>query len=137
MSQIALNPYFFFKGNCREAMEFYKSVFGGELTLMSYEDIPGMEIPEGLAGKLMHANLEGGDVHLMGSDTNGASDKSAKVSVSLTGTDQEHMTEVFNKLSEGGAVGHPLQLQPWGDMLGDLIDRFGIEWMVSITLSKQ
>lgn len=135
MQPILVNPYVFFKGNAREAMEFYKSIFGGELTLNSYDDVPG-PTPEGMAGMLMHADLRGGDITLMGSDTEGASDKAAKVTISLSGDDEEKLTTIFNKLSVGVEVQHPLKKEYWGDTFGQITDKYGVDWMVNISAKK-
>jgi PhnB protein len=136
MNDILINPYLFFKGDAREAMEFYKNIFGGELKLTSYEDIPG-PTPAGLEGKLMHADLRGGTVTLMGSDTLQASDKAAKVTLSLSGDDEEKLTNIFNQLSDGVEAASPLKKEAWGDTFGQLTDKFGIDWMVNINAAKE
>jgi PhnB protein len=137
MQNILVNPYLFFKGTAQEAMEFYKEVFGGELTTNTYEKLMGGNAPEGLEGKLMHADLRGGDITLMGSDTLQASDKAAKVTISLSGDDEAKLTEIFNKLSSGGEVQSQLKKEAWGDMFGQLTDKYGIDWMVNINAKKE
>jgi PhnB protein len=134
MANIKLNPYIFFKGNCREAMEFYKAIFGGELTTMAYEDVP-TDFPgkDAMKGQLMHAALTGGDVELMGSDTQEASEKAAKVTISLSGDEAEKLTAFFDKLSEGVEVQYPLKKEYWGDTFGSLTDKYGVDWMVNIS----
>src|SRR6476660_368192 len=96
-----LEVYLFFKGNCREAMEFYKSVFGGELEINEAdpEQMGDMPNKNWFKGKVMHCTLKGGDVSFMASDSPKASDKAAKVELSLGGTDETHMREVFDKLA--------------------------------------
>ena len=135
MQDILVNPYLFFRGNAREAMEFYKSIFGGELTLSTYDDVPG-PTPEGMEGKLMHADLRSGNITLMGSDTQEASEKAAKVTISLSGSDEEKLTGIFNQPSEGVEVQHPLKKEAWGDMFGQLTDKYGIDWMMNINAAK-
>jgi PhnB protein len=132
MSDIRLEVYLFFKGECREAMEFYKSVFGGDLTVQTYADVP--DIPNEASKKdwLMHAKLEGGNIKLMGSDTDKASPEAAKIDLSLGGTDEAKMREVFDKLSEGGKVNMPLKKEFWGDIFGSLTDKYGVNWMMNI-----
>jgi PhnB protein len=133
MGKINLEVYLFFKGNCREAMEFYKSVFGGELTLSTVGDSPDVPGMEGMDKNLvMHSSLEGGDVKLMASDSPKASDKAAKVELSLTGTDEAHMKEVFDKLAEAGTVKMKLEKQFWGDLFGSLQDKYGVDWNMNI-----
>jgi PhnB protein len=135
MSTITINPYLFFAGNCREAMEFYKEIFGGELTVQTYAEV-GMNDGPMPADKLMHADLSGGDIKLMGSDTAAASVKAAKVSLSLGGDDEAKLRDIFEKLSEDVTVQYPLKKEFWGDIFGSLTDKFGIEWMVNIAAPK-
>ena len=132
MAGISLEPYLFFKGNCREAMEFYKSVFGGELqmsTVGESPEVPGM--PNLNKDWIMHASLKG-DVNLMASDTQKASDKMAKVELSLGGTDEDKMRKIFDGLSTDGTVRMPLEKQFWGDVYGAVTDKFGVEWNMNI-----
>jgi PhnB protein len=125
-----LEVYLYFKGNCREAMEFYKSVFGGQLTLNTYG-----EQGEGRENKdwIIHSELDSADIKLMASDGSGASEKSAKTELSLVGTDAARMKSTFEKLSEGGRVHIPLEKQAWGDIYGRWHDKYGILWSMSIS----
>lgn len=140
MDGVKTNPYLFFKGNCREAMEFYKGVLGGSIEYSNYDDMPGMaeSMPGGeeLKGKVMHASLTGGDVDLMASDTLKASDQAAKVAISLSGTDEAKLRKIFDGLSAGGKVDFPLEKAPWGDIFGSFHDKYGLEWMVNVTVPK-
>jgi PhnB protein len=138
MDTIELAPYIFFQGNCREAMEFYKSVFGGELDVMDYADVPGdMPGKDEMKGKLMNATLKTQDVVIRGSDTQKASPEAKKVSICLTGSDEARLRKIFEGLSQGGKVFLPLEKQFWGDTFGSLTDKFKVEWMVNITTKKQ
>lgn len=131
MAKIKLEPYIFFNGTAREAMEFYQSVFGGELTLQTYGEAKMGD--EGQKDLLMHARLAG-DVVIMASDTQKASGKAAKISLSVNGTqaDEARMKEIFEKLSQGGSVFSPLKKEFWGDTFGSLTDKYGVEWMMNI-----
>jgi PhnB protein len=131
MASISLDPYLFFKGNCREAMEFYKGIFGGELTISTFGEAMPNE-PE-MKDKIMHAMLSGGDIKLMASDTREASEKTAKIELSLSGDDEQKLTGYFEKLSAGGIVKSPLKKEAWGDMFGQFQDKYGIDWMVNIS----
>lgn len=136
---ITLNPYLFFAGNCREAMEFYKSVFGGELMLTTFGEGPADAHADPKANsadvkdKIMHARLTG-DVVLLASDNpNGADARpSNQFSLSLEGSDEQRFQSYFDRLAENGKVTAPLTKQFWGDTFGMVTDRFGVNWMVSI-----
>ena len=131
MSTIQCNPYIFFRGNCREAMEFYQNIFGGELEVKTNGDF-NMTSEERPADDLMHADLKGGAVRIMGSDTAGASDKAAKVTISLSGDDSAELTSIFDGLSQEVEVEYPLKKEIWGDTFGSVTDKYGVEWMVNI-----
>ena len=128
-----LNPYLTFPGTAREAMTFYKDVFGGELTMNTFGEF-GAE-GEGNDG-IMHAQLEApGGLVLMASDTAPGQGEGFRagdhMSVSLSG-DDEALRGYWDGLSKGATVTMPLEKQMWGDEFGMLTDRFGIPWMVNI-----
>lgn len=124
MSGIQLDPYIFFTGNCKEAMEFYKSIFGGELNTSMNEGGTGV----------MHAQLDGGVVSFMASDGDRTTPyETSRISLSLSGSETEKLTALFDKLSEGGKVESPLKTESWGDTFGMVTDKFGIDWMVNIS----
>jgi PhnB protein len=137
MNKIELAPYIFFKGNCHEAMEFYKEVFGGELDLMAYEDVPG-DFPgkDDMKGKIMNSSLTTDDFVIRASDTQKASDAAKKVSICLTGTDEQKLRKIFEGLSEGVEVQFPLKKEFWGDIFGQVTDKFNVDWMIDITPAK-
>ncbi len=128
-----LNPYINFDGNAREAMEFYRDVFGGELTINTFGEFGGDD--PAIADKTMHAQLESPNgFTLMASD--GAPGTEVKVgdniTISLSGDDADDLRGYWKKLSDGGQVTVPLEKQMWGAEFGQCIDRFGIPWMVNI-----
>jgi PhnB protein len=133
MANISLEPYLFFNGNCREAMEFYKSVFGGELEINEAdpEQMGDMPNKDWFKGKIMHCSLKG-PVNFMASDSPTASDKAAKVELSLGGTDEAAMRKMFDALAEGGKVKMPLEKQFWGDIYGQITDKYNVDWMMNI-----
>ncbi len=133
MANIRIEPYLFFSGNCKEAMEFYKNVFGGELAMQTMGEVPKdtPSMPGSKPTDIMHARLKG-PVTIMGSDSPKASEKAAKVELSLGGTDETQMREIFDKLAEGGKVNMPLEKQFWGDIFGNLTDKYGVDWMMNI-----
>jgi PhnB protein len=131
-----LSPYLTFNGNCREAMEFYHSVMGGELefhTFGEYAD-QGMPVDDKQRDKIMHASLNNGNLSFMASDCvpGNPATFGDNISVSISGTDSDLFTKLFNGLSEGGTVTMPLEKQVWGDNFGMFTDKFGIHWMVNI-----
>ena len=128
-----LNPYISFADNAREAMEFYKSVFGGTLSVNTFGEYGAQDSPD--ADKIMHAMLEtDGGFTLMGSDTPAGMEHSpgTNITVSLSGDDTEELRGYWQKLSDGGTVSMPLEKQMWGDEFGMCVDRFGVAWMVNI-----
>jgi PhnB protein len=128
-----LNPYISFDGNAREAMEFYKEVFGGTLTVNTYGEY-GAPDPA-LADKIMHGQLETDSGYtLMGADTppGMAYNPGDNITVSLSGDDADLLHGYFDKLAAGGSITTPLETQMWGDEYGACVDRFGISWMVNI-----
>jgi PhnB protein len=128
-----LNPYLSFPGTARQAMEFYASVFGGELTLNTYADFGGQQTPE--ADNIMHGALEtGAGFTLMGADQPPGTEHRAgnSFAVCLNGDDEAVLRAYWGRLSEGGEVSVPLEKQMWGDEFGQCTDRFGVTWMVDI-----
>ncbi|GAA2659071.1 VOC family protein [Streptomyces vastus] len=129
-----LNPYLSFDGDARQALEFYKEVFGGTLSVNTYAEFGQGDTP--LADKIMHGMLETpSGLTLMGAD--GAPGEEYKpgnnFSVALTGEDDAELRGYWEKLSAGGSVSVPLDKQMWGDVFGMCTDRFGIQWMVNIS----
>ena len=128
-----LNPYISFAGNARDAMEFYKGVFGGDLALNTFGESGAPGTPE--ADKIMHSRLEtDSGFTLMGADTPPGMDHDPgnNIAVSLSGDDGDELRGYWEQLSDGGAVSVPLEKQMWGDEFGMCVDRFGIAWMVNI-----
>jgi PhnB protein len=128
-----LNPYISFQDNARQALEFYRDVFGGELALNTFGEYGDPSAPE--AELIMHGMLETPDgFALMGADTPPGMDHSPgnTMSVSLSGDDTDKLRGWWDKLSAGGAVAVPLEQQMWGDTFGMCTDQFGTSWMVNI-----
>ncbi|KAA6436973.1 VOC family protein [Dyadobacter flavalbus] len=135
-----LNPYLFFGGNCREAMEFYQNVFGGELTFSTYGEGPADAHQDPKANsdemkdKIMYSKLNG-DLVILASDSPyiESNPGTNQFSLSIEGTNVSVLTGYFEKLSVNGRVNAPLVKQFWGDFFGMLTDQFGVNWMISIT----
>lgn len=131
-----LNPYLTFSDQARPAMEFYQSVLGGELNVSTFGDFGQQDSP--VASLVMHSQLETDlGFTLMGSDTPPDMGPDVPASgngwISLSGDDGDALRGYFAALSEGGQVVTPLEVQMWGDEFGQLVDRFGICWLVNIS----
>ena len=130
-----LNPYLSFKDNTREAMEFYRSVFGGKLTMNTFKDLQASQDPNE-DELIMHSALEGEHgITFMASDTPKRMEyrPGTNFSMSLSGDDDETLSRYFERLSDGGTVTMPLTKAVWGDTFGMLTDRFGVSWLVNIS----
>ena len=129
-----LNPYLNFRDTTREAMEFYRTVFGGELTMSTFAEFQASQDPAE-QDKIMHAQLVSpSGLTLMASDTPNAMEYTPgnNYSVSLSGDDESELRGYWDKLSDGGTVVMPLDKAPWGDAFGMCADRFGVSWLVNI-----
>jgi PhnB protein len=128
-----LNPYLNFRGNAREAMEFYQGVFGGDLRMMTFKEYNASEDPSE-DDQIMHAQLEADGLIFMAADTPKRMDYSegSNFSMSLSGEDETQLRRYFDKLADGGMVMMPLEKAMWGDTFGMLTDRFGIRWLVNV-----
>src|SRR5690349_21307697 len=131
-----VQPYLFFDGRCEEAIEYYRSALGAEVTmLMRYKDAPdppppGMIAP-GSEDKIMHASLRIGDTTVMASDGHCAGHLNFQgFSLSLTVADAAEADRVFTALADGGQVRMPLGKTFFSPCFGMVADRFGVAWMV-------
>jgi len=142
----AINPYLTFLGNCEEAFNFYKSVFGGEFTFLGrFSEMPpqeGVTLSEEDKNKVMHVSLPiGPNTILMGSDSGG--DWGAQtivgnnIAISIMAESKEQADKFFNGLSAGGKVTMPMGDTFWGDYFGMFTDKFDINWMVSFNKNAQ
>lgn len=134
---VLLNPYLTLDGTAREAMTLYQSVFGGELSVMTFGD---MGAEGDLAAKVMHSHLATPDgLTLMASDIPPGEvvEHGSTVRLSLSGDDETRLRGWFDALAEGGEVHVPLAMQAWGDVFGQCADRFGIIWLVNIAVEGE
>ena len=130
------DPYIHYKDNAEEAITFYQSIFGGELELSRFSDIPGVGGPDE-ADKVVHASLAtDADFMIMASDTpsQGSFKLGNNVSLSLSGgpADDSRLRGYFDELADGGEVVEPLAEAPWGGIFGMVRDRFDLLWMFTI-----
>ncbi|MGC4038999.1 MAG: VOC family protein [Chitinophagaceae bacterium] len=125
-----LNPYLNFFGRCKEAMNFYKEVFGGELTINLAGDSPAKDqMPPELHDKVLHSHLKNATLDIMATDmapTSPVEGNTVYLAVICNGEDE--VKNLFAKLSEGGKIEQPLQKAFFG-WFGSLEDKFGKHWM--------
>ena len=134
---MSFNAYLTFDGNCREAFDFYRSVLGGEFSvIMTFGDgPPDLGVPDAEKHRIMHVSLPIGSAVLMGSDSCSAFGPppvtGTNIEIALIGESREHCDAVLAGLSEGGTVDFPMQDTFWGAYFGKWTDKFGIRWMIN------
>ena len=132
-----INPHINFNGNAEEAFNFYKSVFGGELTkIIRFKDISNPEFPmaEKDANKIMHIALPIGTNILMANDVpewmGKVNENENRSKIFISAESREEADKLFSGLSAGGKIEVPIDDSPWGSYFGMFRDKYGIEWMV-------
>lgn len=144
MAQV--NPYLNFKGNCEEAFNFYKSVFGGEFPYVGrYKDMPpaeGSHATEIDGNKIMHMSLPiSKETTIMGSDIGGEWAQNSvfgdNMQLSVNADTEEEAHRIFNGLSAGGRVNMSLEKTFWGSLFGMFTDKFGINWMINYDYNQK
>ena len=141
----SINPYIHFNGNAEEAFTFYKSVFGGEFSMVvRFKDFANPEHPvsEKEANRIMHIALPiGKSSMLMASDTpefmGKHNENENRSKISITAESKEEADKLFNGLSKGGKIEMPIGDAPWGSYFGMFRDKYGFEWMVSFNKPKK
>lgn len=135
----ALTPYLLFNGNCADAMNFYKSCFGGQLELMTNESAPKDACPSDMKldpKQIMHACLTSGDLTLMASDNPISKPVLGdNISMTIQCKTKEETDKLFKDLSTGGTVTMPLADTFWGAYFGTVQDKFGFHWMLNCPLN--
>ena len=128
----SLTPYLLFDGNCHQAMEFYRTCFGGELTAMKVKDSPAKDrMPADQFEKTINARLTNGNLEISASDWLRPDRKRIPgntVCLYLSGGKPQELKVLFERLSDGGDVTDPLTEQFFG-IYGALNDKFGVRWM--------
>lgn len=129
-----INAYLNFNGDCRAAMEFYKTCLDAELELQPIEG-SAMEhqCPSAMKNHILHATLQKGRLLLMGSDMNGPDgfSKGNNMALCLNCESETEIRKYYTKLSAGGQLIHPLRTEFWGAIFGVFTDRFGVRWMLN------
>ena len=134
---LGVNPYLAFKGNCREAIEFYKSALDANvLFTQTVGDSPMSNM--GPAENIMHCTIKVGDSTLMMCDdpTPDAATGTGNISLAIGLNDPEQAKQIFGKLAKDGSVIMPLEKTYWAEAFGMLTDKFGIRWMVNCDAPK-
>ena len=134
-----LHPYLNFNGDCEQAFDLYRSVFGGEYEVFSrFSDMPpdpNFPVADEDKNRIMHVSLPiGDDAVLMGSDVTsgmGEVQQGNAFSISIAVKSEAEADRVFAALSEGGEVTMPLAKMFWNSYFGMCTDRFGVQWMVN------
>ena len=130
-----IQPYLNFSGRCEEALEFYKTAVGAEVTMMMRMKEcpdPAMKAPPGMDEKIMHSAFKIGETTLMASDGMGGEKAEFKgVTLSLNVKDDAEAKRVFAAMSEDGSVQMPLAKTFWASSFGVFTDKFGVSWMVN------
>jgi len=134
-----LNPFLRFNdGKCKEAMNFYKSIFGGEVSFMTVGESPyAKDMAADKQDFIMHAELKKGGFVFFGSDM--MKDKATigdNVGMSLNCESEAEIRDLFDKLSKGGEVFMPIEDAFWGALFGVVTDKYGIEWMLNFQKKK-
>ena len=129
---MTLTPYLLFDGACHDAMEFYKSVFGGDLASTKVKDSPARDhMPAFQQDKTINAHLRSGAIEISASDwlmPNRTPVRGNTVCLYLSGGSFDDLKSLFAKLSEGADVTDPLKEMFFG-AYGALNDKFGVRWM--------
>lgn len=145
--QNSINPYLTFSGNCEDAFNFYRSVFGGEFPYVGrFKEMPPMEgqppLSEAAGNMIMHISLPiGHGTILMGSDSSEewghATTSGNNFSISINAKTREEADRLYQSLSDGGHPTMPMSQTFWGSYFGMLTDKFKIQWMVSYDESTE
>jgi PhnB protein len=131
---LGIKPYIAFKGNCEEAVNFYKDKLGGEVLFsQTYGESPMADQvgPEN-KDKIMHTSIKIGDSVIMACDNVFAENPTTvgdNISLAIGTNDVASADTMFEKLSEGGVIKMPMQETFWAERFGMLTDKFGIHWM--------
>ncbi|MCP2321978.1 PhnB protein [Hamadaea flava] len=128
-----LNPYLNFPGSCKEAMEFYQEVLGGDLKLTTFGEFGSDDAAT--KDQIMHALLETpAGFTIMASDLPPGMEHQPgqNISISISGEDADALRGYWDKLAAKGTVTMALEKQMWGDEYGSCVDQFGVPWMIDI-----
>src|SRR5947209_12508446 len=134
---LGINPYIVFKGNCRDAIEFYKTALGAEVLFkQTFGESPMSSM--GPAENIMHCSIRVGDSTTMMSDDpspDGATGE-GKISLAIGLDDSGRANQLFKNLAQDGAIIMPIQKTYWAEAFGMVADKFGVKWMINCEAPK-
>jgi PhnB protein len=134
---LGVNPYIAFKGNCRDAIEFYKGALGAQvLFTQTVGESPMADM--GPAGNIMHCTMKVGDSTIMMCDDPrpDATADGGNISLAIGLNDPARAKELFDGLAKGGTVIMPLEKTYWAEAFGMVTDPFGVKWMINCDQPK-
>jgi len=134
---LGVSPYIAFKGNCRQAIEFYKSALNAEvLFTQTVGESPMSNM--GPAENIMHCTIKVGDSTIMLCDDPRpeAAAGGGNISLAIGLNDPERAKQLFGNLAKSGSVLMPLEKTYWAEAFGMVIDKFGVKWMVNCEARK-
>jgi PhnB protein len=134
-SMLSVQPYLFFDGRCEEALEFYRSALGAEVTaLMRFKESPDPAmVPPGDGSKVMHATFRIGEATVMASDGQCLGRPTFQgFALSLTVPSETEADRLFGALASTGQVHMPMTKTFFSPRFGMVADRFGVSWMIYV-----
>lgn len=137
MTNTQIQPYLFFGGRCKEALDFYQAKLGAEIEMMMHfnespDPVPSEMLQPGFEAKVMHAAFRIGDTTILASDGCDDTSSFSGFSLALSAPTEAEVDRIFAALSDGGKIQMPLAKTFWSARYGMLTDRFGIGWMVMV-----
>ncbi|ANU23072.1 VOC family protein [Planococcus donghaensis] len=133
-----ITPYLIFNGNAKEALEFYKKTFDGEISDVQTYGEADFPTPSEAENKIMHARFKKGELFFMVSDAfpNQDVESGSNIALVLEFEEQEEIDTIYSRLAENGTVAMELQDTFWGARYAKVKDAFGITWDLNYTYSK-
>jgi PhnB protein len=131
---LGIKPYISFKGDCEEAINFYKEKLGAEVLFMQrYGESP--MAGKGPDDKIMHCSIKIGDSVIMACDNvfehQNPTTVGNNITLALGTNDVPQSEDLFKKMSDGASIVMPIQETFWAERFGMLTDKFGINWMIN------
>ncbi|AKT41453.1 VOC family protein [Chondromyces crocatus] len=132
---VSVTNHLNFRGNARAALEFYQSVFGGDVTILTYEDARNVQVPAEAEQVMWGQVAAKNGFRVMAYDVPAAmpwDEGKNAFFVSVRGDSAAEITALWEKLSAGATIAQPLSPSGWSPLYGMLKDRFGITWVIDV-----